>query len=79
MSAEQQYEITFSISRGADLDDMTEIGFGASGAWGTPEDALHWIASQIQNYEWETEPGQPDPDDVKTELELHRDQAGGAK
>ena len=64
-----EYDITYAIRRRSDEDDdYTEIGFGATGGWSTPEQAVHTLASAVAHYEWETEPGMPDPDDVRAEL-----------
>lgn len=60
-----EYRIVFQIQRQLDgEDDFTEIGFGSSGAWGSVEQACHIVGSLIDNGNWETEPGMPDPSDV---------------
>jgi len=72
MSADlSEYRIEFVIQRqrpGKD-DDFTEIGFGSSGSWSDLRAAVYAISSVIDNYEWETERGQPDPEDIRAELE----------
>lgn len=54
-----EYEITYSIKRNG-----TEIGFGTSGESCDVDEALHNIDSDIQNRQWEIEPGMPDPEEV---------------
>ena len=69
MSA-HEYEITYTIRRYRDgSDEPEEIGFGASGRSARIVDALYAIQSDIQNYLWETEPGMPDPDEIRAEME----------
>ena len=68
-----EYDITFTIRRmSQEDDDYTEIGFGATGGWSTPEQAVHILASAVARYEWETELGMPDPDDVRDDVEAGR-------
>lgn len=65
-----EYRITFAIERQQDgEDDFSEIGFGCSGEWGTPEQAVHMVESAVQNFEWETSHGMPEPEDVKRDVE----------
>lgn len=52
------YEIVFTIKKAG-----AEIGFGAVVA-STVEAAAYGVDSLIQNREWETEPGMPDPSEV---------------
>lgn len=62
---ETEYRIEFSVQRQQPgEDDFTEIGFGSSGGWGTVDAALFEVETLIQRREWETEPGQPDPETV---------------
>lgn len=62
---EIEYRIEYQILRQAPgEDDFTEIGFGSSGAWDDVDSALHAVASYIQNRQWETEQGQPEPEEV---------------
>lgn len=61
-----EYRIEYSIQRApADTDDFAEVGFGSSGSSGYVDDALHWIASDIQRRQWETEPGMPEPEEME--------------
>lgn len=60
-----EYRIDFTITRREDgADDFTEIGFGSSGTWGTPDQAAHILESTVQNREWETSDGMPEPADA---------------
>lgn len=69
MDNETDYRIEFTIQRRKlGEDDFTEIGFGSSGAWSDLDGCAHWVSSGIQNGEWETEPGHPDPSDVMREM-----------
>lgn len=61
MSAEFRIEYTIQRKTAAD-EDFVDVGFGSSGAWGTLAAAEHILGSYIQNRQWETEPGMPDPD-----------------
>lgn len=66
---ELDYDIVYTIRRRLPgEDDFTEIGFGAA-MGSTPEDAMHFAFSDIQNYNWEVEDGMPDPKDIKREIE----------
>ena len=57
-----EYRIDYTITRRQDGDeDFTEIGFGSSGAWENIDAASYAMESDIQNRQWETKPGQPDP------------------
>lgn len=59
------YRIEFQVQRREEgEDDFTEIGFGSSGGWPSIDMASHMTASALENREWETEPGMPDPDTV---------------
>ena len=70
MSEETEYEITYSLRRRQTWDDdYTEIGFGSSGGWGSPEACAYAVGSDIQNYCWETERGMPDPDEIRADIE----------
>ena len=70
MSEETEYEITYSLRRRQpDDDDYTEIGFGSSGGWSSPEACAYAVGSDIQNYRWETERGMPDPDEIRADIE----------
>jgi hypothetical protein len=59
------YRIEFTITRRQDgEDDFTEVGFGSSTSWSTVYAAAHEVESLIQNQEWETRPGMPEPDEL---------------
>ncbi|MEU1761200.1 hypothetical protein [Micromonospora sp. NPDC005652] len=60
-----EYRINYTIEhRKPGKDEFAEIGFGSSGAWGDVNAAVYEVESQVQNRQWETEPGQPDPSEV---------------
>jgi hypothetical protein len=62
-----EFRIEYSIQQAANEDEkFVEIGFGSSGSWSTVNSALYAVDSQVQNRQWETEPGMPDPDEVDT-------------
>ena len=70
MSEETEYEIVYSLRRRqACDDDYTEIGFGSSGGWSSPEACAYAVGSDIQNYCWETERGMPDPHEIRADIE----------
>ena len=72
MSA-HEYEITYTIRRYVGgSEEPEEIGFGASGRCADIDAALYAIQSDIQNDQWETEPGMPDPDEIRAEMEVAR-------
>lgn len=57
-----KFSIEYSIKRQQPgEDDFTEIGFGYSGAWSTVDQAAHMVESAVQNREWETSAGMPEP------------------
>lgn len=60
-----EYRVDFSITRrqGGE-DDFTEVGFGSSGGWSTVDQAAHIAQSMVENREWETSAGMPDPVDA---------------
>jgi hypothetical protein len=63
-----EYRIDFTITmRGPDDDDFKEIGFGSSGAWNSIGAAEYEVGSIIDNRQWETQPGMPDPESVNKE------------
>jgi len=66
MSAEPEYRIEFSIQRSVTgaWDDFAEIGFGSSGGWSSLDQCAHMLSSAVQNGEWETAAGMPDPDSI---------------
>lgn len=59
MSREVDFEIKYTILR-----DEKEIGFGAA-IWSDIPGALYAIQSDIQNLNWETTLGMPDPEDFR--------------
>lgn len=60
-----EYRINYVIERRLPgEDDFTEIGFGSSGASDNLDGCAYDVESQLQNRQWETEPGQPDPQEV---------------
>lgn len=60
-----EYHIEFQLQRaGAGEEDFEEIGFGSTGGWSDVDQAAHILISMIQNREWETENGMPDPDSI---------------
>lgn len=60
-----EFRITYTIERRRPGDDdFTEIGFSSTGAHGTVDGALYNAQSDIQNRQWETSPGMPDPAEV---------------
>ena len=62
-----EYRIEYTIQR---MDeevgeaDFTDVGFGSSGGWSNVDSALHALASDVGNANWETEKGMPDPDEI---------------
>lgn len=59
------YRINYVIERRLPgEDDFTEIGFGGSRMSDNPDGCAYDVESQVQNRQWETEPGQPDPSEV---------------
>lgn len=68
-----QFRIDYVIMRRRDGDDdFAEIGFGSSGAWSDIEQCAYMVESAVQNREWETGPGMPDPSDAgRAVLDTH--------
>lgn len=65
MSDETEYRIEYQIQRRLPgEEDFTEIGFGSSGGWETIAGCENAISADIQRGDWETEPGQPNSEDV---------------
>ena len=63
---ETLYRIEYTIQRQQPgEDDFTDIGFGSSGASSDIDGAECAMGSYIQNRQWETEPGMPDPKEFK--------------
>lgn len=61
--AEVQYRIEYTIVRDQGGVEA-EIGFGSSGGWSSIDGAAYAMESDIQNRQWETTVGMPDPTDV---------------
>lgn len=71
MDDETEYRIEFTIQRKQPGDeDFTDIGFGSSGGWTDPEQCAHMVESAVQNWEWETERGMPEPESVREDIAL---------
>ncbi|WP_248581570.1 hypothetical protein [Nocardioides sp. InS609-2] len=71
------YRIEYQIQRqGPGDDDFVEIGFGSSGESRDLEGAVFAIESYVSNGQWETEPGQPDPDEVRAAIQRGREERG---
>lgn len=67
---ETEYEIVYTLRRRLpDEEDFSDIGFGISGMWTSPEQCAYIVTSDIQNCGWETEGDMPDPDQIKADLE----------
>lgn len=60
-----EYRIDYTITRRQVGDeDFAEVGFGSSGAWENINAASYAMESDIQNRQWETSEGMPDPDSL---------------
>ncbi len=69
------YEIVYTLRRRSPgEEDFSDIGFGISGIWSTPDECGHMVLSDIQNYAWETEAGMPDPEEIRSDLDKWRNQ-----
>lgn len=62
--SEREYRIEYQVQRSIDGGEFEEIGFGSSGGWGDVGQAMHMASSAVQNREWETEHGQPSPEEA---------------
>ena len=63
--SDYEYRLNYVIERRQPgEDDFAEIGFGSSGVWNDVDAALYSAESDIQNRQWETTDGMPDPDEV---------------
>jgi hypothetical protein len=62
----REYRIEYTIQAADGDDDWVDVGFGSSGKWDDVGSALYDIQSAIQNRQWETEPGMPDPKELET-------------
>ena len=62
------YRIEFSIQHRKESDgNFTEIGFGSTSGSGDVDAALYEVQSVVQNRQWDTRPGMPDPATVDRE------------
>ena len=65
---EAEYRIEYTIQRRRPGDeDFTDIGFGSSGGWADVDAALYAMSSDVDNRQWETKAGMPDPREVDAE------------
>jgi len=62
--SEREYRIEYQVQRSIDGGEFGEIGFGSSGGWGDIDQAMHMASSAVHNREWETEHGQPSPEEA---------------
>lgn len=63
--SEREFRIEYTIQAIDSGEDWVDVGFGSSGAWDDVGSALYAIQSDIQNRQWETEPGMPDPKELE--------------
>lgn len=56
-------EYTITRRRAGEID-FVEVGFGSSGEWSGVDQCAHIVSSAVQNRQWETEPGMPEPAEV---------------
>jgi len=74
MDDETEYRIEFTIQRRKPgEEDFTDIGFGSSGGWHDIDGAENITGAMIQNFEWETQPGMPDPESIRADVELAKE------
>ena len=67
--SDTEYRIEYSIQRRLPNEgDFAEIGFGSSGSASSIDDACFALESYVANYQWETTPGMPDPDEIKDDI-----------
>ena len=65
------YEIVYTLRRRQPgEEDFSDIGFGTSGIWDTPDECGHMVLSDIQNCGWETEGDMPTPDEIARALRI---------
>jgi hypothetical protein len=58
-----EFRIEFAITRRREGEaDFIEVGFGSSGTWSDVGQAAHILLSMVQNQEWETTEGMPEPE-----------------
>lgn len=62
-----KFRIQYTLSRSTDGETFTEVGFGASSDSSTIADAIYAVQSDIQNQNWETTAGMPEPSTLETE------------
>lgn len=75
MTVEYRIEYTIQRTVGDPGDqDFEEVGFGSSGGWSDLDQAAHMVTSAVQNGDWETEQGMPDPDEVLADIERAREE-----
>lgn len=69
MTDETEYRVEYKLTRRQPgEEDFAEIGFGSSGAWHSVQFAAHIVHSDIENGTWETEPGQPAPENILADV-----------
>lgn len=67
--SDPEFRIEYTIQRcDEDGGDFYDVGFGSSGGWNGINAALYAVESAVQNREWETEPGMPEPRDAETHV-----------
>ena len=70
MGEETDYDIVYTLRRRLPgEEDFSDIGFGVSGMWSSPDECAHMVISDIQNNTWETEGDMPDPEQIRADLE----------
>lgn len=63
---EPEFRIEFTIQRAEKFGaEFVEVGFGSSGASDSVASAAYALSAQLQNQQWETEPGMPNPEDLE--------------
>lgn len=74
MTEETDYEVIYTLRRRLPgEEDFSDIGFGTSGMWSSPDECAHMVTSDIQNNAWETEGDMPSPEQIQADLEKHYD------
>ncbi len=60
-----EYRINYTIERRQPGEaEFIEIGFGSSGGWGDVDAAMYAAQSDVDNRQWETTDGMPEPRDA---------------
>ena len=72
------YRITYSIERLRADGEYEEVGFGSSFSHSTLDAAAYDVESFIQNRQWETTEGMPDPLDSAYNAGYDEDREEGA-